>query len=321
MEEKVCIYKGEQYSVKSNGEVLRHPRTGKRPRPTDNQWTFGKFNEKNGYLEIASERVHRIVATAFHGVAPTKDHVVDHIDTNRQNNRPENLRWVTRLENVLLNPITAKRIALVCGSIEAFLANPAMFRDLFPDPNYKWMSTVNTEEAQLSLHRLLSWAKSDKIPFSGSLDEWIFDRSIRDSDELDTEIDESLIIKSLTPNAGQINWNTPSEFPCCPQFENLENPIRAYYDNLKEGAVFCKNDIYFSLVLEGAITDEGQSLHIISESESGIKPWALAKVTYSKGLFLHESLGTFFSKDGVDKQFCIAQGKEWLGGDSIDDYC
>ena len=50
------------------------------------------------------------MATAFHGEPPTKEHVVDHIDTNKQNNRPENLRWVTRLENILLNPITAKRI-------------------------------------------------------------------------------------------------------------------------------------------------------------------------------------------------------------------
>jgi len=33
--------------------------------------------------------------TAFHGAPPTNDHFVDHIDTNKQNNRPANLRWVT----------------------------------------------------------------------------------------------------------------------------------------------------------------------------------------------------------------------------------
>ena len=43
-------------------------------------------------MEIASERVHRIVATVFHGDSPTSEHVVDHIDTNKRNNRPENLR-------------------------------------------------------------------------------------------------------------------------------------------------------------------------------------------------------------------------------------
>ena len=146
-----CIYKDEGYSVRDNGAVLRYPLDGKRPRPTDNNWTFGKLNSRTGYLEIASVRIHRIVATAFHGLPPTKEHVVDHIDTNKQNNRPENLHWVTRLENILLNPITARRIELVCGSVEAFLENPSKFRDKFPDPNYQWMCTVSKEESQASL--------------------------------------------------------------------------------------------------------------------------------------------------------------------------
>src|SRR5437867_1878593 len=147
MREVNCTYKDEQYSVRENGEVLRHPRVGKRPRPTDNKWTFGNPNDKTGYMEIAAVRVHRIVATAFLGIAPTKEHVVDHIDTNKRNNRPENLRWVTRLENILLNPITSKRIAIVCGSVEAFLADPSKFRGKFQQTNYNWMGTVSAQEA------------------------------------------------------------------------------------------------------------------------------------------------------------------------------
>jgi hypothetical protein len=175
-----CTYEEERYSVRDNGAVLKYPPVGKRPRPTDNQWTFGKPNDKTGYLEIASVRVHRIVATAFHGVSPTKEHIVDHIDTNKRNNRPENLRWVTRLENVLLNPITAKRIAIVCGSVEAFLTDPSKFRDKFQEPNYKWMSNVSIQEAQISLERLLDWAKKENDSFSsngGSLGKWIFNRN------------------------------------------------------------------------------------------------------------------------------------------------
>jgi hypothetical protein len=174
--EKECIYKGERYSVRDNGAVLRYPHEGKCPRPTDNKWTFGKKNARTGYMEIASERVHRIIAIAFHGVPPTQGHVVDHIDTNRCNNRSENLRWVTRLENILLNPITVKRIVFVCGSIEAFLADPAKYRDKFQDPNYSWMCTVSKEEAQASSERLHAWAKSDKGYSGGSLGEWVFTR-------------------------------------------------------------------------------------------------------------------------------------------------
>jgi len=133
---------------------------------------FWQLNLKTGYMEIASVPVHRIVATAFHGTEPTKGHVVDRIDTNRRNNRPENLRWITRLENVLLNPITIKRIVAVCGSVEAFLADPSKFRTKFQEPNFEWMSIVSAQEAQISLERMLAWAKSDKLPSAGSLGQW-----------------------------------------------------------------------------------------------------------------------------------------------------
>lgn len=61
---------------------------------------------KNGYLVIKywngkyanSYLVHRLVASAFLD-NPNNKPEIDHIDTNRMNNRVENLRWVTRPEN------------------------------------------------------------------------------------------------------------------------------------------------------------------------------------------------------------------------------
>lgn len=172
-----CIYKDERYAVRDNGAVFRYPRDGKRPRKYDNFWTFGKPNIVHGYMEIASVRVHAIVATAFLGPKPTKEHVVDHIDTNRRNNRVENLRWVTRLENILDNPITRKRIILRCGSIEAFLANPSLLRENELPLDLRWMRTVTNAEAQVSKKRLLEWAESDKEPSGGSLGAWVFNPS------------------------------------------------------------------------------------------------------------------------------------------------
>ncbi len=178
-QEITCTYKDNLYSVRDNGAVLRHPRINGRLRSIDNHWTFGKLNSKTGYLEITAVRVHRVVAMAFHGEPPTKEHVVDHIDTNKQNNRPENLRWVTRLENVLLNPITVKRIESICKcSIEAFIANPQKYRDLLSNapPDIQWMRTVSREEAQESLKNLTRWAKTDKPLLGKTLGEWIFHR-------------------------------------------------------------------------------------------------------------------------------------------------
>jgi hypothetical protein len=270
-------------------------------------------------LEIASVRVHLIVASAFKGVRSTKIYVVDHIDTNRQNNRPENLRWLTKFENAMLNPITAKRIALVCGSVEEFLADPSKFRDRFPEPNLKWMSKVSISEAQICLERLSVWAKSDKRPSGGSLDDWIFSRTSLQNEH--AEVTDILMAKTL--NAAQRNWRIPSEFPCCPQ-ANADEPIAAYAENLKTGSVFCRNDVYSSLVSKSALSEDRQLLYVLtksSEGENAVKPWALAKISYENGLFVHTSIQNFFTQEGAEKQYCLAQGLEWSGGDSIDDYC
>lgn len=96
--EVVCTYKNETYSVRDNGSVLRHSKKGKLKRKNDDTWTFGEI-KKNGFREIAGERVHRIVAIAFLGEPPSPQHIINHRDTNQQNNRPENLCWKEKIEN------------------------------------------------------------------------------------------------------------------------------------------------------------------------------------------------------------------------------
>lgn len=51
-----------------------------------------------GYLSVYSHHVHRMVAELF-VPNPENKPCVDHIDTDRNNNKADNLRWVTQKEN------------------------------------------------------------------------------------------------------------------------------------------------------------------------------------------------------------------------------
>ena len=323
-----CDYKGEHYSVRDNGAVMRHARAGKPFRKKyDNIWTFGNTNNQNEYLKIVSHEIHRIVAYAFHGAPPSKErNIVDHIDTNRRNNRPENLRWVTRLENILNNEITRKKIIYICGSVEAFLRNPSLLNGHEKeDPNFTWMRIVTKKEARNCLKRMQEWAKkpSKKTKSTGSVGEWIYKEPQTLFTPSEKQQEEELLsyeIPSLTPNATQIYWTIPSFFPCCPQ-EIKDDPLIDYCANLSKGAVFCTNNIYNSIVYDFVLMNEEKFLLVITRQVDGAKDFALAKITYKGGVFAHENMGSFFSEDGVKKRFTILQGKEWTGPDSIDDYC
>lgn len=159
--EVICEYKGELYSVRDNGAIMRHVREGKKARKLDNVWTFGNKDKEKGYMMISSHRVHIIVAKAFIPGNEDGKMVVDHIDTNRCNNRVENLRWLTRLENVLLNEATLKKVTFLCGGdINKFIENPSCLQDLTGDnQNIMWMRTVTPEEAKKAWERISEWAK------------------------------------------------------------------------------------------------------------------------------------------------------------------
>lgn len=218
----------------------------------------------------------------------------------------------------MLNPITAKRIEIVCGSVEAFLVDPSKFHDKFQDPNYKWMCSVRIEDARASKERLLAWAKTDKRPSGGSLGEWIFNRNLPKTNR--EEVPGFAI--SLTVNAIQKNWKTPTEFPCCPH-DTSNRSITDYAANLKVDTVFSKNQYASSIVESFAVSKDENTLWIMCRSSdiSAIKPFSLAEITIENDKYVHKNLGSFFQKVGAEKEFKLAQGIEWTGGITFDDLC
>lgn len=333
-----CEYKGEIYSVRDNGAIMRHPKKGCRIRPLDNKWTFGTKNENNGYMFFASNiRVHQVVASAFWGHKKSEGMVVDHKDTNRCNNRAENLHWVTKLENVLNNPITRRRIINICGSIAAFLDNPALLRESTADHNFTWMRTVSEEEAAKCKSNLERWSNEDADFVSTSqgkgIGEWIYKDfpsvNIRhDWSHLSTQMPSAyeeeeeralpLLVESLTSNAMQEDWRTPTEFPLCPtDIISLET----YYSSLEKGKVFSSNTYGTNSIMEFAISDDRKRLCVATHNPEGFKQWYITYVYILNDKYIHKNGGSFFEENGALKTITLFQGKEWTGGDCIDDYC
>lgn len=314
--EATCSYRGENYIVRDNGAVFRCARLGLRKRPLDEVWTFGTPSDQNGYMALSGHKLHRVVATAFHGEQPSKSHVVDHIDTNRRNNRPENLRWVTRLENILLNPVTAKRVEYLYGSIEEFLADSKNPRNGSLTSDFEWMRTVTPREAEYSRERMLAWAAAENPNGGARLGEWIFGRG----EAPITEPTPQLVV-SKTPGAVQRNWKVPAEFPLCPDTKEF-SPLLTYFARLTKGAVAAISPWGETKVGEVAMVDGGNAICLLGEQgEDAIKPWTIAQITFEDGQFVHESQGSFFMRDGAEKAFALAQGLPWEGGEVFDDYC
>ncbi len=329
-----CEYKDRAYLVRNNGAILRLPREDRKPSPNDNVWTFGKKAPQSGYMVFSScVRVHQVVCTAFHGPAPRPNMVVDHIDTNRCNNRPENLRWLTKLENILNNPITRAKVELICGSVEAFLENPGLLRDHESEnSNFEWMRDVTKEEAEFSLARWRDWADKpleERRSKGNGLGEWIYKPAPRyypnktkaASGETDAiKPDNGLGLKnSLTPGAKQLNWRTPSAFPQTPQTISSA-PLQDYLDRLPKGTLFSHSQVGDSIVFDAAISEDGSHLAEISRI-TGATKYALCEITFENGYFVHKSIRTFFTEKGAIKYFTLSLGREWTGGDVLEDFC
>ena len=90
------------YEASSDGEIrLTIQRRSRKPR------ILKGGLHSNGYRSVQTTfngkkvlaLVHRLVCEAFHGPAPSRVHEVRHLDGQRSNNKPSNLKWGTGKEN------------------------------------------------------------------------------------------------------------------------------------------------------------------------------------------------------------------------------
>ena len=328
--EVTCIYRNEKYSVRDNGAVLRHSRENKKKRPKyDDIWTFGNPNNQNGYMFIANHRIHQIVATGFHGEPPTSEHtIVDHKDENRQNNRPENLHWVTRLENALGNPHTRRKIVYICGSVENFLNDPSLLRKASLPPNLEWMRTVTKEEANNYKKRLSIWAKSKnktmKINRTTKRTKNFHERRHKPLNKWEVGLGgEPGLDFTQTFWCAQYMWREQIYLPCCP--DKFINPIDDYFHNIKRGDVFCYSDdsdrytelityekrliliSEFVHVLHGQtlIPEKREHLAFVVLCKNKKNKWAIIGVRFDEKSqhFIHFVLDLYLDKDEAYKAF------------------
>lgn len=291
--EEKCVYKGRCYHVRDNGAIYREARQGSLLSKLDEVWTFGKFDDRTGYMLIGSERVHRIVCTAFKGKPETEDMVVDHINTIRTDNQPENLRWLTRFENILNNPITMARVEVICGSKEAFIANPKLlFGHENKDPNFSWMKDISPQEAKIAYDKMLVWTKKtvdERRNKGGVLGEWIVNK----------ENDQNNPFRGFKRWAYEVMDRTEeSYFPLSPLSTVAgEDVLQKYRQRLVSGAEFLVSRGYKTLVSEVVYYKTENKLRVLSERAGALKArWYVFEVWPEGNILIHKYTGTYSEK-------------------------
>lgn len=99
-----------KFAVTSDGNIISYLNNPEgyilTPRNNGSGYEFVTIKYTDGTLR--HEYVHRLVAKAFLD-NPNNLQEIDHINTDKSDNRAENLRWVTHYEN-MHNPLTVKKL-------------------------------------------------------------------------------------------------------------------------------------------------------------------------------------------------------------------
>ena len=298
-EERECLYDGRLYRVRDNGAVMRLSESGKRKTRNDDIWTFGT-PDKERYLTLAGIRVHRIVAAAFLGPKPSPKLVIDHKDSIRVNNRPENLHYVTRFENLVNNPNTRTKLERATGmTIEELLAKPDILHHINLPQNLSWLrGGLSREEIAVVKKKLEIKALHNRVQRIPDINDG----------------------SSKTKYAFQADgWVPAGCFPCCPQHERAS--LEEYMDNLSIGGIIFYHEHREYPIIGYAMSDDGKTLAVKVYDELAVKKHILITITYDGHYWFTHKCDRFFEEIGLEKYYTIALGKEWLGCNVLDDNC
>lgn len=99
------------YAANSHGQII-HKRKNRYPKIIEvpsSKGTYLRVSALSDDKKSRSKEIHHLVCLAFHGKPQSDDYEVNHKDGDKHNNRPSNLEWVTRSENLTEAYITGLR--------------------------------------------------------------------------------------------------------------------------------------------------------------------------------------------------------------------
>lgn len=295
-DEKTCVYKGRKYFVRDNGAVYRRCLDDGVMRLGDEEWTIGKPNSQTGYLYIGKEAVHRIVCTAFHGEPEGDRNIADHIDTNKWNNRPENLHWVTRMENITNNPITMAKIEVRFGSFEAFEGYLAQqTKQKKEKADFSSMRPATPEEGAAYLEHWTEWSEKpleERRPAGFGQGEWMYHGKKK----------PGFVFKNWIPMV--LDKAEECHFPLAPTSTNEgEDVIQKYREALVPGATFLISRYYETVVRDVVFFEKENTLRVLSERLHAQRtPFYIFEI-WPEGLYLyHRIVGSYGKKRLTDIQ-------------------